>query len=102
MLFRSPPSLRTEVEEVSAAALTLVSLPELRRLPEGKQWSVDQAISGLESLTPVRGVLQLARMLKAAQSTLAQDRAWLAETRKKLQDADVRLDAAFGRLLGRP
>ena len=42
---------------------------------------------------------EVSRMLKAAQSTLAQDRAWLQTTRKKLQDADVRLDAAFGKLL---
>lgn len=44
---------------------------------------------------------EVARMLKAAQAVLAQDQAWLAATRKKLQDADIRLDAAFGQLLMR-
>lgn len=34
-----------------------VPLAELRTLPEGKQWQVDQPIAGLESLTPVRGQL---------------------------------------------
>lgn len=32
-----------------------VSLAELRALPEGMQWLVDQPIAELESLTPVRG-----------------------------------------------
>lgn len=32
-----------------------VPLAELRTLPLGKQWEVDQTIAGLESLTPVRG-----------------------------------------------
>lgn len=30
-------------------------MADLRRLGEGKHWSVDQAIADLESLTPVRG-----------------------------------------------
>lgn len=34
-----------------------VPLAELRALPEGKLWSVDQPITGLDSLTPVRGHL---------------------------------------------
>ena len=32
-----------------------VPLAELRTLPEGKVWQVEQPIAGLESLTPVRG-----------------------------------------------
>ena len=34
-----------------------VALAELRALPQGKQWLVEQHIAGLESLTPVRGRL---------------------------------------------
>jgi uncharacterized protein len=34
-------------------------LQELRLLPEGVHWQVDQPIADLESLTPVRGLLQL-------------------------------------------
>lgn len=34
-----------------------VPLAELRTVPEGKEWEVDQSIAGLESLTPVRGNL---------------------------------------------
>ncbi len=37
------------------APLTPVSLAELRALPEGKEWLVEQRIADLESLTPVRG-----------------------------------------------
>jgi len=37
------------------APLTPVSLAELRALPEGKEWLVEQRIAELESLTPVRG-----------------------------------------------
>jgi uncharacterized protein len=33
-------------------------LQELRLLPEGRSWQVDQPIAGLSSLTPVRGHLQ--------------------------------------------
>lgn len=33
-------------------------LPELRLLAEGRHWPVNQAIEGLESLTPVRGELR--------------------------------------------
>jgi uncharacterized protein len=36
-----------------------VSLAELRALPEGKEWLVDQPIADLPSLTPVRGHLQV-------------------------------------------
>ncbi|MFN9659020.1 MAG: YceD family protein [Cyanobacteriota bacterium] len=36
-----------------------VSIPELRSLEQGKHWQVDQLIPDIESLTPVRGVLQL-------------------------------------------
>lgn len=35
-----------------------VPLAELRTLPEGKVWEVDQPIAGLESLTPVRGQVE--------------------------------------------
>jgi uncharacterized protein len=34
-------------------------LQELRLLPEGRSWRVDQPIGGLASLTPVRGHLQV-------------------------------------------
>jgi uncharacterized protein len=35
-----------------------VPLPELRLLPEGRVWTVDQPIDGLDSLTPVRGTIR--------------------------------------------
>ena len=35
-----------------------VPLAELRTLPAGKVWEVDQPIAGLESLTPVRGQVE--------------------------------------------
>lgn len=37
------------------AKLRPVPLPELRLLPEGREWAVEQPIDGLESVTPVRG-----------------------------------------------
>ncbi len=37
-----------------------VSLPDLRRDPAPRRWPVDQPIAGLESLTPVRGWVQVA------------------------------------------
>lgn len=40
------------------AQLRPVSLVELRALPEGRHWLVDQPIADLESLTPVRGLLR--------------------------------------------
>lgn len=42
---------------MSASPLRPVSIPELRALSEGKGWQVDQSITDLDSLTPVRGVL---------------------------------------------
>ncbi len=38
--------------------LAPVSLAELRLRDGGRHWSVDQAIAGLETLTPVRGILR--------------------------------------------
>jgi hypothetical protein len=40
-------------------------------------------------------------MLGEAQSRLQADRAWMRQARGRLRDADARLDAAFGQLLGR-
>ena len=45
---------------------------------------------------------EVERMLKTAQSSLADDRAWLDQTRKGLQAADARLEAAFASLLKNP
>jgi uncharacterized protein len=44
---------------VTASPLAPVLLADLRRLAEGKTWQVDQPIAGLDSLTPVRGVLSV-------------------------------------------
>ncbi len=44
---------------MSTSPLGPVSLAELRALPEGKQWLIDQPIAELQSLTPVRGQLQV-------------------------------------------
>ncbi|MFZ9850474.1 MAG: YceD family protein [Vulcanococcus sp.] len=41
-----------------ADALQPVPVQELRLLAEGRRWTVDQHLSELESLTPVRGSLQ--------------------------------------------
>lgn len=38
--------------------LAPVSLAELRLRDGGRRWSVDQAIAGLDTLTPVRGILR--------------------------------------------
>ncbi len=40
-----------------AAPLRPISLQELEQQPEGRVWRIDQAVQGIESLTPVRGSL---------------------------------------------
>ncbi len=45
---------------------------------------------------------ELARMLTEAQDSLATDQAWLTARRAALQQADVKLDAAFNALLPSP
>jgi argininosuccinate lyase len=42
---------------------------------------------------------EVERMLGEARSTLQSDKAWMQQTRQKIQDADARLDRAFGQLL---
>jgi argininosuccinate lyase len=44
---------------------------------------------------------EVRRMLAEARSRLQADQAWMRQTRGRLHDADARLDAAFGQLLGR-
>jgi argininosuccinate lyase len=44
---------------------------------------------------------EVERMLGEARSTLGADQAWMQKSRQKIQDADARLDQAFGQLLGR-
>ena len=38
-------------------ALRPISLQELKLQAEGRHWRIDQALSALDSLTPVRGTL---------------------------------------------
>ncbi|MEB3167977.1 MAG: DUF177 domain-containing protein [Synechococcaceae cyanobacterium] len=45
----------SEPAAADVAPLRPVPFTELRLLEEGRRWRVDQAIDGLESLTPVRG-----------------------------------------------
>ena len=44
---------------MSPSRLRPLPIPELRALPEGKHWQVDQPIADLSSLTPVRGDLRI-------------------------------------------
>ena len=44
---------------MTATPLRPFSLPELSLLAGGRRWDVDQPISGLDSLTPVRGSLRI-------------------------------------------
>ena len=41
---------------------------------------------------------EVERMLARARATFAADTAWMAQTRKRLKDADAKLDAAFAKL----
>ena len=47
---------------MSPSHLRPVAIPELRALSEGKHWHVDQRITDLDSLTPVRGDLQVVHL----------------------------------------
>ncbi len=47
-----------EPPAAGAPRLRPVPLPELRLLAEGRSWRVDQPITGLDSLTPVRGAIR--------------------------------------------
>lgn len=44
---------------MSTPFLAPIAIAELRALPDGKQWQVDQPIGEFESLTPVRGHLHV-------------------------------------------
>jgi uncharacterized protein len=45
---------------VTPSRLRPIAIAELRALAEGKHWQVEQAISALDTLTPVRGELHVA------------------------------------------
>jgi len=45
---------------------------------------------------------EVQRMLAGAQASLSADEGWMQATRRKLKDADAKLDEAFSRLLGPP
>ena len=93
-----------KAQELYAKAITHFKLPDPKLpLTPARFRDVLSPAFMVQSRVGVGGPqpAEVARMLKAAQAALAQDRAWLATTRKKLQDADIRLNAAFGQLLTR-
>jgi len=73
------------------AALPL-SEPDFRKLLSA-EWMVKTRV-GTGGPQPA----EVERMLAGAQKTLKADKAWMQGTRRKLKDADARLDAAFGKL----
>ncbi len=54
---------------MSPSHLRPVAIPELRALQDGKHWRVDQPIAGFDSLTPVRGTLQVVHLTSALEVT---------------------------------
>jgi argininosuccinate lyase len=77
--------------KLPAAALPL-SEPDFRKLLSAE--SMVKTRVGTGGPQPA----EVERMLTGAQKTLKADKAWMQGTRRKLKDADARLDAAFGKL----
>ncbi len=89
--------------ELYAQAITAFKLPDTR-LPI-REAEFRQVLSPEFMVKTRVGIggpqpAEVQRMLAEAQATLLVDKAWMQSTRRKLKDADVKLDEAFGRLLG--
>ena len=89
--------------ELYAQAIEKFKLPDAR-LPIGEA-QLRQVLSPEFMVKTRVGVggpqpAEVGRMLGEARSTLQTDKAWMQQIRRKIGDADARLDQAFGQLLG--
>ena len=88
--------------ELYAAALAKNKIPEAK-LPLSEK-AMRALLSPVEMVRTRVGVggpqpAEVERMLRQSQETLRSDKAWIAQARRRLQEADGRLDQAFARLL---
>lgn len=84
---------------MSPSRLRPLPIPELRALPEGKHWQVDQPIADLSSLTPVRGDLRIVHHGTAIEVSATVDTIVTLTCARCLQDFNAPLQADVRELL---
>ncbi|MEB3333819.1 MAG: YceD family protein [Cyanobacteriota bacterium] len=84
---------------MSPSPLRPVPIQELRALPEGKHWQVDQPIADFSTLTPVRGELRIVHHGTAIEVSATVDTIVTLPCARCLQDYNAAIQADLRELL---